>query len=73
MSGRHQGYHQGYEVTMAHQAEMRAVAVQDRLAYPALAERGVSWYARLVALQHDTRLRWWTGRARAAARTGGQG
>jgi hypothetical protein len=73
MAGRHQGYHQGYEVSVAHQAEMCAVAVQDRLARSARAERRVRRYAHLVAQLHERCPRWGTGRPRAAARTGEQG
>ena len=62
MYGRHQYYHQGYEGSMAHQAAIRAVAAQDRLACHALAAGHVRWHIRLVARLHALRLRSWTGR-----------
>ena len=48
---------------MAHQAAIRAVAVQDRLARRAIAAGHVRWHVRLVARLRALRLRSWTRRA----------
>lgn len=59
VSDRYQGYSQGYEGTMAHQATLRAAAVQDRLARRALAGGSTRWHARLVARLHASHPRRW--------------
>jgi hypothetical protein len=56
MNGQQQGYHLGFELTKAHQAEMRAVAAQDRLALPALTARRGHRQGHLAALVHILRL-----------------
>jgi len=59
MSGQGSEYHAGYETTKAHQAEIRGVRAQDRLARQALAAGQGSTPSRLMALLRDARLRLW--------------
>lgn len=59
MSGQDYKYHVGYETTKAYQAEMRALAAQDRLARRALAAEQACAPSRLAALLRDGRLRRW--------------
>ncbi len=72
MTGPKRGYHLDFEVAMAHQAELRAVDAQDRLARQAFTERSVRRHGRLGALLRDMRPRWCIGRARAAGEPGVQ-